>query len=87
MYSTEAPTLALISPISYQLNLIDDLSSRGVLQDTKVKDMVDTHLKDMESKIAEINGQKERQKVAMTGRLEHKLKSLEEELVARHQVI
>ena len=57
-----------------------------MLQDTKVKEMVDSHLKDMEGKIGELNGQKERQKNVLTGRLDQKLKGLEEELVARHQV-
>ena len=57
-----------------------------MLQDTKVKEMVDAHLKDMEGKIGELNGQKERQKNVLTGRLDQKLKGLEEELVARHQV-
>ena len=71
---------------SLQLNLIDDLSSRGVLPDTKVQEMVDVHLKDMEGRIKELNEQKDRQKVVLTGRLDQKLKSLEEELVARHQV-
>lgn len=68
------------------MNLIDDLSSRGVLKDTKVKEMVDAHLKDMEGKIGELNGQKDRQKTVLTARLDQKLKGLEEELVARHQV-
>ena len=56
------------------------------MQDTKVKEMIDAHLKDMEGKIGELNEKKERQKTVITGRLDQKLKSLEEELVARHQV-
>ena len=66
--------------------MIDDLSSRGVLKDTKVKEMVDAHLKDMEGKIGELNEQKDRQKTILTGRLEQKLRGMEEELIARHQV-
>lgn len=68
-----------------ELNLIDDLSSREVLQDTKVKEMIGAHLKDMEEKIKELNEGKERQNKILQARLDNKLKILEEELVAKHQ--
>ena len=57
-----------------------------MLEEVKTKAMIDVHLKDVEAKIKDLNEGKERQKIVLSARLDVKLKSLEEELIARHQV-
>ena len=58
-----------------ELNLIDDLTSRGVLEEDKAKSMIEIHLKDVDGKISEINDTKERQKKLQTLRIETRLKA------------
>ena len=58
-----------------ELNLIDDLTSRGVLEEDKTKSMIETHLKDVDGKISEINDTKERQNKLQTLRIETRLKA------------
>jgi len=68
-----------------ELNLIDDLSARGVLDEAKTKGLIENHLTGVDENIKELNESKNHQKGILVKRLNKKLKSLEEELVARHQ--